>query len=164
MNKDWVGSKNMEKIQKYALPALGAIFGIASLMILLQVVLSPQEGATALEKPNEDSSEVLKATDLRLKSLEAKANDMEKNIKKIYSNQVKLNESIASLIETDESIKKNTKENRAYIAMIYQRVLDSELQISNLGGGFNVKPRPKEEPINPLIGTEELPQTPPNLE
>jgi hypothetical protein len=44
--------------------------------------------------------------------------------------------------------------------MIYQRVLDLELQVGNLGGGFNMKSRPKEEAINPLIGTEALPKTP----
>jgi hypothetical protein len=154
----------LEGLKKFVLPAIGIIFALASMLILAQVLMGAKEGPDPTPVKQDNSGEAIKATDLRLKTVEAKLNEVEKNIKKIYSNQLKLNESISALIDTDENLKKTQKENRAYVAMIYQRLLDTELQISNLGGGFQMKPRPKEEPINPLIGTDSLPQTPPNLE
>jgi septal ring factor EnvC (AmiA/AmiB activator) len=159
-----VNKPNFEGLKKFIMPVIGIIFALASILVLAQVVMGTKEGPDPVVKKEENSGEAIKATDLRLKTVEAKLNEIEKNIKKIYSNQLKLNESISALIDTDENLKKTQKENRAYVAMIYQRLLDTELQISNLGGGFNMKPRPKEEPINPLIGTDELPQVPPRLE
>lgn len=148
---------NLKIIQKYLLPALGVVFAIAAITILLTLIKSPNSGPNIEDVAMPDTSEKVSTIDLRVQSLEKKIFDIDANIKKIYSNQVKLNESIGELIKTDESSKVAQKDNRAYIAMIYQRVLDLELQVGNLGGGFNMKSRPKESAINPLIGTEALP-------
>lgn len=145
---------------KFIIPALGAIFALAAIVILSSILLSPKSGPAIQEVQGTNSSEVISTIDLQVQRLEKKIASIEENIKKIYSNQVKINESIGTLIQTDEAIKVSQKDNRAYIAMIYQRVLDLELQVGNLGGGFNMKPRPKAEAINPLIGTEELPAAP----
>jgi hypothetical protein len=151
---------NLKAIQKYLLPVLGVVFAIAAVTILITAVKSPNSGPAIEEVIVPDASEKVSTIDLRVQSIEKKIFDIEANIKKIYSNQVKLNESIGELIKTDEATKASQKDNRAYIAMIYQRVLDLELQVGNLGGGFNMKPKPKEEAINPLIGTEALPNNP----
>jgi hypothetical protein len=150
---------NFKTIQKYLLPAIGVVSAIAAVTILLSSIKAPS-GPSAEEIMPPASTEKVTTIDLRVQSLEKKIFDIEANIKKIYSNQVKLNESIGELIKTDDATKVAQKDNRAYIAMIYQRLLDLELQVSNLGGGFNMKPRPKEEAINPLIGTESLPKAP----
>lgn len=145
---------------KFIIPAIGAIFGLAAILILSSIFLSPKSGPAIADIQNANPSEVISTIDLQVQRLEKKTASIEENIKKIYSNQVKINESIGTLIQTDESIKVSQKDNRAYIAMIYQRVLDLELQVSSLGGGFNMKSRPKQETINPLIGTDEFPATP----
>jgi hypothetical protein len=152
---------NLKMIQKYLLPALGVVFAIAAVTILITMVKTPEGGPAVEEITTPDSSEKVSTIDLRVQSIEKKIFDIEANIKKIYSNQVKLNESIGELIKEDDSTKVAQKDNRAYIAMIYQRVLDLELQVGNLGGGFNMRQqRPKEDTINPLIGTENLPKSP----
>ena len=153
--------KDLGGLQKYAIPALGILFGVASILILSQVILAPKSGPSPEEIQTSDGSEKINTTELRLQATEKRLGEIEANIKKIYSNQVKLNESIGSLIKTDEGLKKTQRENRAYIAMIYQRVLDLELQVSNLGGGFSVKPKGRDETINPLIGTDDLPSVNP---
>jgi hypothetical protein len=151
---------NFKNMQKHLLPILGVIFAIAAVTVLISVLKSPTGGPSIEDVSVTDGTEKVSTLDLRVQSIEKKIFDIEANIKKIYSNQVKLNESIGELIKTDESTRVSQKDNRAYIAMIYQRVLDLELQVGNLGGGFNMKSRPKEEAINPLIGTEALPRTP----
>lgn len=150
---------NLKLIQKYLLPILGVVFAIATLTILITLISSPNSGPNIEEVRAPDSTEKVSTIDLQIQRAEKKIFDIEANIKKIYSNQVKLNESIGELIKTDDATKVAQKDNRAYIAMIYQRVLDLELQVGSLGGGFNMKSRPKEEAINPLIGTETLPRT-----
>jgi hypothetical protein len=145
---------------KYLMPILGVVFGLAALLILGSLFIAPSSGPSIEDVQVSDSSERVSTLDIRVQRMEKKLFDIEANIKKIYSNQVKINESIGALINTDEGVKAAQKDNRAYIAMIYQRVLDLELQVSNLGGGFNMRPRPKQDAINPLIGTEALPNSP----
>jgi septal ring factor EnvC (AmiA/AmiB activator) len=162
-NKTSMNIKNLAGLQKYAIPVLGVLFGLASLLILAQIVFSPKSSPNAEDIKGADTSEQINTTELRIQAIDKRLGEIEANIKKIYSNQVKLNESIGSLIQTDDGLKKTQKDNRAYIAMMYQRILDLELQVGNLGGGFNMKSKTREEAINPLIGTEDLPAVvPPN--
>jgi hypothetical protein len=152
---------NKEALQKYLVPGLGALFGLAAILILGTVFLLPQEGKEIEPEKNSANGTVLDNTELRLSALEEQMKTTSENIRKIYSNQVKLNDTVGKLIKTDEAHIKTIKENRAYIAMIYQRILDVELQVSALGGGFNRQPKRTEEQINPLIGLDELPAAPP---
>lgn len=149
-----------KQIAKWAAPALGGLFLLAIALIGIQILFPPKSGIdTPASNPNTNGyGEALDLTSLQVKALESKMTTAEENIKRMYANQVKLNESIASLLKEDENIRKVLKENRAYVALLYQKSLDLELQVQSLGGGFNVKPsKLKEDPINPLIGTDVLP-------
>jgi predicted transcriptional regulator len=137
---------------------LPAIMGMGAMLLLGNLAMPPKEGKEPeVEQinPNEDAVNI---NSLQIKSLWRRLEAAEENIRKIYNNQTELNRSISELLDAHKRTSKTDKENRAYIAMIYDKVLSLELQVQSLGGGFNVRPKPQEEEINPLMGMEELPR------
>jgi hypothetical protein len=147
-------TNTMDKLKKVAMPAMIAIFGIGAALILTQMMFPPKAGKAPTPVMEEVVVEQVSNNDLEINSLNRRVAALEENIKKIYANQVELNKSISEMLKAEELTKKTNKENRAYIAMMYQKVLDIELRVENgLGGGFNVRPKPQEETVNPLIGT-----------
>lgn len=137
------------------MPALIGLFGICAALVLAQMIIPPQAGKSPEAVQTEAPEEQISTADLEIKALNRRVGTLEGNIKKIYSNQVELNKSIAEILKNEETTKKTNKENRAYIAMMYQKLLDLELRVENgMGGGFNVRQKPQDEAINPLIGTE----------
>lgn len=150
--------KGMDYIKKFGIPALIAVFGICAALLLVQTITPPPTGkAPEAVEIIENQSEQVSTESLEIRALKRKVKTLDENIKKIYSNQVELNKSIGDLVKNEENSKKTNKENRAYIAMMYQKILDIELQLENVGGGFNVRQKTRAEEINPLIGTDQLP-------
>ena len=149
--------------KKIAIPALIGAFGICAALVISQIIIPPQAGKAPERVMEDPMEEKISTNDLEIKALTRRMATIEENIKKIYSNQVELNKSISDILKAEDTTKKTNKENRAYIAMMYQKVLDIELRVENgIGGGFNVHRRPQEAAVNPLIGTEDnLPQTQP---
>lgn len=145
-----------KKAPPYWTMALIAVFGICAAVLLAQVLIPPQAGKSPEAVEAENQEEQVSTSELEIKALTRRVTTLEENIKKIYSNQVELNKTISELLKNEEATKKANKENRAYIAMMYQKVLDIELRVENgLGGGFNVRQKAPEEAINPLMGTED---------
>jgi len=146
-----------KKFAKYTGPAILGVFLLAALIILLGIVFPPKSGKSPDQLPNQNAQPGVDTQQLQINSLLEQQASTAGNLKKLYENQVKLNATIADLIKTSDAQKQVQKDNRAYIAMLYNKVLDLELQVQSLGGGYNVKPKHKEDPINPLVGTDSLP-------
>jgi septal ring factor EnvC (AmiA/AmiB activator) len=144
------------KIKKIAIPALAGVFVISALLLLF-TVFSPPKAGKPIQETKAEANEGINTMQLQVDAHEKRLKTCEENIKKIYNNQVELNKTLANINKDLDAIKNGTKDNKAYIAMMYQKVLDLELQVNSLGGGFNMKPKNKEEAINPLIGTDSLP-------
>lgn len=134
-------------------------FTAAVFLVLLVVVFPPRQGPPPETIKDHDDNQTLSVDALQIKDLLARAKIQEENLQKLYNNQVKFNDSVASMLRELEAQRKAAKENRAYLAMLYQKVLDLEMQMQNLGGGYNVRPKGKEDPINPMIG-DTLPENP----
>lgn len=147
----------MPPIKKYAVTAVGVIVAICAGVLLVQVLIPAREGKAPEEIVRAPQEEAVSTEILQIKSLIKRMEATEGNIRKIYDNQVEINRTIGELLASDETSKKTSKESRAYIAMMYQKLLDLELRMENVGGGFNVRQKQQEDAINPLMGTDALP-------
>lgn len=143
----------MEFLKKNLFVIAWALFGICALIILASIKSMPTARPSPTTQETVSTTEAISTETLQIRDLVRRMDQAEENIKKLYNNQLAINKKLSELVEADKLLEQGNKDNRAYIAMIYQKVLDMELQIKSLGGGFNLR--------NPLLGTEALPENNP---
>jgi hypothetical protein len=111
-------------------------------------VTAPEGTVSAEAFQTEIQKLLIKNTSLesRMNLLEGEAQSYEKQVKAYKENL----QAVSTELET---LKKQSAENRGYISTIYRQVLDVELKLESLGGGFGQKtPKAEEERVvNPYI-------------
>lgn len=137
----------------------GAVLGLLFILLLLK----PSKG-THQETPTpaaEDSVVLRELQGLKIKDqeLSGKITILEGKIKLAEDKANAYEVGISTLKTSLEENQKKATENRNYISTIYRQVLDLELKVDAVGGGY--KDLPGKEPagrvVNPFIGSSELP-------
>lgn len=145
----------MQKIYVVAGILLGLLFGL--------LLIKPNQ-TNKIEQPKPAAEENiifkeiqgLKITDQELRG---KITLLEGKIKLAEEKANAYEVGISTLKSGLEENQKKSTENRNYISTIYRQILDLELKVNAVGGGF--KALPNKEPtgrvVNPYIGSSELP-------
>lgn len=144
--------KKSEKSHKTIFIISGSIAVLGGLLVALAAIQPKRPEVN----PNEtaETSTTVDTTSLEIESLQKQNQALTANLKKVYENQQSLQSSLTACIQNLQALQKESRENREYIAKLYQRILDIELQLQTVGGGFNMK---REEPSIPQ---DEFPQSP----
>jgi len=163
--------------KKLGIPIALASVGIVAAVFLFEVLSTPggkspeqvEAERRAQESQNPQvaaTSEMLSTTQLQINRMETRVDASEKNVNTIYKNQTELEKSLKTLQAQAAADRKTITDQRAYIAMLYQKVLDMEMKVDSLGGGISgLSGRPRQGSLpqsapNPLLGTDSLPSLP----
>lgn len=155
----------MDSLKKFGIPVLLAAIGIAIAVVLYSVLTtpggkSPEEIAATKPTETNPQNELLSTAQLQINRLETNLQKNEENVQRIFNNQKQLTDAIETLGAELEQSRKTAKDQRAYIAMLYQKVLDMELKTESLGGGLSGRRQNPAPAPNPLHGTDSLPAIP----
>jgi flagellar basal body-associated protein FliL len=161
-------------MKKLVIISIMLLVGIGAAIVVILAATAPsgkspeqiahERALLEAEKEKENGKQTVSTEELRMRNYEKRLGDIEHNIRTLYDNQLKMNKTVTDLVSNEDALRKAQKENRAYIASIYQKTLNLELQIGSLGGGFSNPSRPRttiqSDPIpDPLMGTDKLPDS-----
>jgi hypothetical protein len=152
MNNKITPEKKSDKSFKTIFLIAGGIAILGGLLVATAAI-QPKRPEVKPTDPSETPAGI-DTTALEVESLQKQTQTLTANLKKLYENQQNLQSSLTACIQNLQNLQKESRENREYIAKLYQRILDIELQLQTVGGGFNMK-REK-----PTIPQDEFPQSP----
>lgn len=152
MNSKNTTEKKSDKSLKTIFLIAGGIAALGGLLVATAIVQPKRPEGQATQIP--ETPPAIDTTSLELESLQKQTQTLTANLKKLYENQQNLQTSLTACIQNLQNLQKESRENREYIAKLYQRILDMELQLQTVGGGFNMK-REK-----PTIPQDAFPQSP----
>jgi hypothetical protein len=115
-----------------------SIIGGVCAILLVPTFFIPRPPEPTYQETN-PNTEAVDTTRLELNSIQEKIKTLQQNMDKVFQNQVNLQTSLEILVQNQTKKEASIKENRKYITSLYQRILDLELQLQTLGGGFNMK-------------------------
>jgi NAD-specific glutamate dehydrogenase len=130
-------------LRKLGIPGLLAAISIA-IAILLHSLLTVPGGKSPQQVEQEkapikeiDAPEMVSVAQLQINRLEQNLQTSEENIQKMFKNQQELNNALSQTNAQLANTTKALKDQRAYIAMIYEKMLELELKTESLGGGLS---------------------------
>jgi len=141
-----------KKFSKTVFIVSGSIALVGALLVALAAI--PPKAPEPAPTQNLENQKTVDITRLEIQNLTKQTQTLNENIKKIYENQQSLQTSLTATITNIQTLQKESQDNREYIAKLYKRILDIELQLRTVGGGFNMKKSP------PSIPQDQFPQSP----
>ena len=149
------------------------IIGISVATVILLLLIKP--AATTEQNPQENTGIELTSSNTEyqeekiisdLQSLKISFQDLKTRYVSVQTRMDTIeaeNEAyklaVGTLRTSLEAVQTKSNQNQNYISTIYRQVLDLELKVGNIGGGYqnNVPRKPEERVVNPYIGNDQLP-------